>query len=181
MAVCSLTSRAEACPIPKRPSGTPTRPRLFPRADPSGPCASHQRDLRHEQRHPPGHDGSVHLEQEGQMRAAEHPSQGRTSGQRPGTPAPQRLWTRQERTNYLWPAFSYGRAFGNWLRRGHAIQSRRRRCVQTRGTYQRVPAASNHLTWPFHRAHPNAVRVAGITFVRDTPRLAVSGRDARPA
>jgi DNA-binding transcriptional LysR family regulator len=58
------------------------------------------------------------------------------------------------------------------LRRDHAIQTRRRRrYVQARATYQRVPAAPNHLTWPFHSPRPNAVWVADITFVPTLSRI----------
>lgn len=74
-------------------------------------------------------------------------------------------------TERLWRALrqqgeSCGRNRIRRLRRDHAIQTRRRRrYVQARGTYQRVPAAPNHLTWPFKSSRPNAVWVADITFV----------------
>lgn len=74
-------------------------------------------------------------------------------------------------TERLWRALrqqgeSCGRNRVRRLRRDHAIQTRRRRrYVQARGTYQRVPAAPNHLRWPFKSSRPNAVWVADITFV----------------
>jgi len=74
-------------------------------------------------------------------------------------------------TERLWRALrqqgeSCGRNRVRRLRRDHAIQTRRRRrYIQARATYQRAPAAPNHLTWPFHSARPNAVWVADITFV----------------
>ena len=52
------------------------------------------------------------------------------------------------------------------LRRAHAIQSRRRRrYVRQRGTYQRMPAAPNRLTWPFTSACRDHVWVADITYI----------------
>lgn len=52
------------------------------------------------------------------------------------------------------------------LRQAHAIHSRRRRrYLRQRGTYQRVPAAPNRLTWPFESASKDQVWVADITYV----------------
>ncbi len=52
------------------------------------------------------------------------------------------------------------------LRQAHAIQSkRRRRYLRTRSAYQRVPAAPNHLAWPFINPGVDRVWVADITYV----------------
>lgn len=52
------------------------------------------------------------------------------------------------------------------LRRANAIQSRRRRrYIRQRGSYQRVPAAPNRLTWPFTSEAPDRVWVADITYI----------------
>lgn len=52
------------------------------------------------------------------------------------------------------------------LRQNHAIQTkRRRRYMQRKSAYQRVPAAPNRLAWPFSSPAPNRVWVADITYV----------------
>jgi putative transposase len=71
----------------------------------------------------------------------------------------------------LWQALrregeACGRHRVRQLRRADGIQAKRRqRYVRTRGTYQRVPAASNLLAWPFSSPRPDAVWVADISFV----------------
>lgn len=74
-------------------------------------------------------------------------------------------------TERLWRALrqqgeSCGRHRVHRLRRAGGIQTRRRRrYIQARGPYQRVPAAPNLLCWPFTSPTPDQVWVADISFV----------------
>lgn len=52
------------------------------------------------------------------------------------------------------------------LRRWHGVITlRRRRFLRARAPYQRLPAAPNHLTWPFASAAPDRVWVGDITHI----------------
>src|SRR3546814_2707164 len=50
-------------------------------------------------------------------------------------------------------------------RRYGVITLRRRRFLRARAPYQRVPAAPNHLVWPFASAAPDRVWVGDITHI----------------